>query len=276
MTITAKVSDEKGSASAETTVLVKQRTAITARRLPDIVFPKNSARVNNCGKRVLLEELKSLFESDPTGTVVFVGHTSENESASSGLDQKRALNAAAVISAGQGICANFPAAQTHVNAAGSAAGGANSSRTSARLQPAYRNGLAKRSRPVTIRASSGVWKCGLSHRGSATRIGRGRKGCCLPWRKQPRLSEVVVRSSGLKQRTTRVRYAASQDRTSTRLVKMRPFLLFWVAIFSGSLWAGWTAIGPFGGSAAFIQVDARHPGERDRRHRKCPAIPFRR
>ena len=41
---------------------------------------------------------------------------------------------------------------------------------------------------------------------------------------------------------------------------MRPFLLFWVAIFSGSLWAGWTAIGPFGGSAAFIQVDARHPG----------------
>ena len=124
VTITAKVSDEKGSASAETTVLVKQRTAITARRLPDIVFPKNSARVNNCGKRVLLEELKSLFESDPTGTVVFVGHTSENESASSGLDQKRALNAAAVISAGQGICANFPAAQTHVNAAGSAAGGA--------------------------------------------------------------------------------------------------------------------------------------------------------
>jgi hypothetical protein len=116
--VTAQVSDGRGSGSASGTVVVKQRAAVTAKRLPDILFPKDSDRVNNCGKRVLLEELKTLFDSDPTGKVVFVGHTAENENVP-GLDMKRALNAAAVISAGQGICARFPASQVLVNGVGS-------------------------------------------------------------------------------------------------------------------------------------------------------------
>src|SRR5439155_577869 len=99
ITITAKASDEKGSGSAQANVVVKQRALISARQLPDILFAKNSDRVNNCGKRVLLEELKNLENSDPTGRVVFVGHIAEGE-ASKDLDLKRALNAAAVISAG--------------------------------------------------------------------------------------------------------------------------------------------------------------------------------
>lgn len=120
ITITAKVSDGKGSASADAAVVVKQRAAITARRLPDIVFVAKSERVNNCGKRVLLEELKNLFESDPSGKVVFVGHVAGNESATGGLDLKRALNAAAIISAGEGICARFPASQIFAKGAGAA------------------------------------------------------------------------------------------------------------------------------------------------------------
>jgi hypothetical protein len=66
---------------------------------------------------VLLEELKALVDRDPTGKVVFVGHTTEREKA--GLDQQRALNAAAVISAGTGICTSFPASQISLGSTGS-------------------------------------------------------------------------------------------------------------------------------------------------------------
>jgi len=121
VTIVARVSDEKGSGTAEGQVIVKSK--LGARRLPDIVFPANSARVNNCGKRVLLEELKAVIESDPAGKVVLVGHVSENEAGKPGLDQQRALNAAAVLSAGQGICYNFNASQILVGAVGTADNG---------------------------------------------------------------------------------------------------------------------------------------------------------
>jgi opacity protein-like surface antigen len=117
ITFTAKVSDNQGSGSAETQIVVKKRAAITAKRLPDVVFAANSSRVNNCGKRVLLEELKTNTDSDPTGTVVFVGHQGDAET-TAGLDLKRALNAAAVVSAGTGICTAFPAAQISLSAVG--------------------------------------------------------------------------------------------------------------------------------------------------------------
>ena len=99
--IAAKVSDGQGSGSAQAQLVVKKPAAMVAKRLPDVVFPANSSRVNNCGKRVLLEELKASTDADSTGKVVFVGHQGETESAA-GLDLKRALNAAAVISAGGG------------------------------------------------------------------------------------------------------------------------------------------------------------------------------
>jgi hypothetical protein len=92
-------------------------------RLPDIIFPARSSRVNNCGKRVLLEELKSFMERDPSGNVVLVAHISDAEKSVSGLDQQRALNAAAIISAGQGICSSFPPTQILVAAVGAAENG---------------------------------------------------------------------------------------------------------------------------------------------------------
>jgi outer membrane protein OmpA-like peptidoglycan-associated protein/opacity protein-like surface antigen len=121
--ITAKVADDQGSGSAQTSVVVKQKAAIAAKRFPDIVFPKNSARVNNCGKRVLLEELKSSLDNDPNGHVVFVGHVSSNEPAGVDLGLNRALNAAAVISAGAQICLGFSASNILVASAGAADNG---------------------------------------------------------------------------------------------------------------------------------------------------------
>jgi hypothetical protein len=131
--ITARVTDQRGSGTAEANVVVKQRALLSARQLPDVLFAQGSDRVNNCGKRVLLEELRSVASSDPTGRVVFVGHIAEAELASKDLDLKRALNAAAVISAGQGVCTAFPASQIFVNAAGAADNGV-------RFQPNFCSG----------------------------------------------------------------------------------------------------------------------------------------
>ena len=123
ITITAKVRDEKGSGSAQANVVVKQRALISARQLPDVLFAKDSDRVNNCGKRVLLEELRTLENNDPSGKVVLIGHIAEGEQATKELDLKRALNAAAVISAGREVCTAFPTSQIFVNAAGTADNG---------------------------------------------------------------------------------------------------------------------------------------------------------
>ena len=123
ITIMAKVADQQGSGSAQTAVVVKQKGVVASKRFPDIVFPKGSARVNNCGKRVLLEELKASLDSDPNGHVVFVGHESESEKGSAELDLRRALNAAAVISAGAQICLGFSAANISITSAGTADNG---------------------------------------------------------------------------------------------------------------------------------------------------------
>jgi hypothetical protein len=121
ITLRARVADQKGATAAEASIVVKKKALVAARRLPDIIFPANSARVNNCGKRVLLEQLKALMDADPTGKVVFVGHITAKEK--SDLDRQRVTNAAAVISAGQGICSSFPAGQIVVSGAGSADNG---------------------------------------------------------------------------------------------------------------------------------------------------------
>ena len=57
------------------------------------------------------------------GRVVLVGHVAEAERASQDLDVRRALNAAAVISAGRGVCTAFPASRILVNSAGVADNG---------------------------------------------------------------------------------------------------------------------------------------------------------
>ena len=123
VTITCTARDDRGSGSASTTVVVKKPANREATRLPDLVFARNNARVNNCGKRLLLEQLKTYLDQDPTGKVVFVGHVDGNEPNRTRLDQRRALNAAAIISAGSGICLNFAPANILVRGAGTEQGG---------------------------------------------------------------------------------------------------------------------------------------------------------
>jgi hypothetical protein len=122
VTITASATDERNhTGTATTTVTVIQPATIAAVRLPDILFPSGSARVNNCGKRVLLEQLRSYFERDPGGKAVLVGHRAESEPAT--IAQERVRNAAAVITAGTGICTSVPLDQVVVSAPGVDQGG---------------------------------------------------------------------------------------------------------------------------------------------------------
>jgi outer membrane protein OmpA-like peptidoglycan-associated protein len=103
---TATATDQKGgtgSASADLTVTLKP----AATRLDDLDFPANSSRVNNCGKRLLLEVVTDLLKREPNAKVVLIGHRDAAEKGrnASTLDRMRVLNAAAVLTAGKGICA---------------------------------------------------------------------------------------------------------------------------------------------------------------------------
>jgi outer membrane protein OmpA-like peptidoglycan-associated protein len=105
VTLTATATDRKGgtgSARADVTVTLRPES----RRLDDIAFPPGSSRVNNCAKRLLIEELTALLRDDPNSRVILIGHRdgSETGKAAAELDRQRVLNAAAVLSAGTGIC----------------------------------------------------------------------------------------------------------------------------------------------------------------------------
>ena len=114
VTITAKAADNRSTGTATTTIdVIKDAVPAAAIRLPDVLFSQNSSRVNNCGKRILLEQLRSYFERDSGGTVVLVGHASSEETA--GIAEKRVQNAAAVITAGTGFCLSIPQSQVQVS-----------------------------------------------------------------------------------------------------------------------------------------------------------------
>jgi outer membrane protein OmpA-like peptidoglycan-associated protein len=117
VTITASCADSRSTGTATTTITVIKKAVITPIRLPDVLFDANSARVNNCGKRILLEQLRAYFERDSAGKVVLVGHSSSDETAAN-LAEQRSLNAAAVITAGTGICLAIPQPQVLISSPG--------------------------------------------------------------------------------------------------------------------------------------------------------------
>jgi outer membrane protein OmpA-like peptidoglycan-associated protein len=115
--LTATVTDAKNrTASAPATVNVTLTPQ--AKRLDDIVFQSNSARVNNCGKRLLLEELTPMLRNDPNAKVILIGHRDNGERVALKLDENRTLNAAAILSAGKGICPSLDLSRILVHYAG--------------------------------------------------------------------------------------------------------------------------------------------------------------
>jgi flagellar motor protein MotB len=124
VSINGKVTDDRG-ANASCDLAVKVNYVPNAIRLSDIIFAKGSARVNNCGKRILLEDLAPKA-ADPDYDIVLIGHYDNDESPKSklqkanALDKQRVLNAYSVLTTGagkngKGTCANVDKTRVKVD-----------------------------------------------------------------------------------------------------------------------------------------------------------------
>ena len=118
VTATVTVTSDSGKTATQTTQITVNCPPQYV-RLPDVVFAKNNARVNNCGKNVLIEQTAPRVAQGQY-TIVLVGHRDSDEkenapavrgrgrrrAAPTPLDEQRVMNAAAVLSGGTGTCAN--------------------------------------------------------------------------------------------------------------------------------------------------------------------------
>lgn len=116
--LTATATDAKGgtaNAGADVTVNLSPEAS-----RQDVVFANRSARVNNAAKRYLIEQLTPRLRDDPGSKVILIGHRdmSETGRAAANLDRDRVLNAAAVLSAGKGVCPSLDLSRVQVAYAG--------------------------------------------------------------------------------------------------------------------------------------------------------------
>lgn len=113
ITATVTATDETGHSASQSATLTVNYPALY-KRLPDVIFAKNSARVNNCGKRILIEQAAP--QAGAAFDIVLVGHISQDEQAA--LDQRRLLSAAAVLTGGHRLCASLDISQVRICRAG--------------------------------------------------------------------------------------------------------------------------------------------------------------
>jgi outer membrane protein OmpA-like peptidoglycan-associated protein len=126
ITATVTVTDPSGkSATQSTSITVKCEPTFV--RLDDVIFAKNNARVNNCGKRLLIDDAASRMQSGDYD-IILVAHRDTDEAETTGgarrgrkavaptpLDEQRALNAAAVLSGGGGTCGKVDPARIKID-----------------------------------------------------------------------------------------------------------------------------------------------------------------
>jgi outer membrane protein OmpA-like peptidoglycan-associated protein len=129
VTATLTVTDEAGKTATQTTTIAVNCPPQFV-RLDDVIFAKNNARVNNCGKRVLIDDAASRMASGDYD-IVLVGHRDTDEAenapgargrrtrraaaAAKALDEQRVLNSAAVLSGGTGTCGKIDPSRIKVD-----------------------------------------------------------------------------------------------------------------------------------------------------------------
>ena len=119
VTATATVTDDKGGTASAPVMLNISKQGIQMVRQDDIVFPTSNSRVNNCGKRILIDQVYPALTSGQYSNfdVVLIGHAGNEPPppkkrgkkaaaapTSVDLARERAENVAAVLSSGDGIC----------------------------------------------------------------------------------------------------------------------------------------------------------------------------
>jgi hypothetical protein len=128
ITATLTATDETGQSDTKTTT-VAVNCPPQFKRLPDVVFSKNSARVNNCGKRILIDQAAQ--QAGSAYDILLVSHRSGDEKETlmvvrkgkkappaRTLDEQRALNAAAVLMNDTKTCATVDPTQVKIDAEG--------------------------------------------------------------------------------------------------------------------------------------------------------------
>jgi outer membrane protein OmpA-like peptidoglycan-associated protein len=115
--VTCTVTDAAGGMGATIIPISVSQPPLQSTRLEDIIFAANNARVNNCGKRIVLEELYPQLTEHPDWDLVLVGHTAPGEAA--GLDRRRALNVIAALTAGTDTCKNIEPSRITFSVVGS-------------------------------------------------------------------------------------------------------------------------------------------------------------
>jgi|SRR5579884_3419442 len=130
VTATVTVTDQTGKTVTQSTPITVNCGPVPYVRLDDIVFAKNSARVNNCGRRVLVDDVARQLTGDYD--VILVGHRDtderanlpgrarrtrgrQNAEAGQPLDEARTLNAAAVLTGGTGRCSSIDLSRVKVD-----------------------------------------------------------------------------------------------------------------------------------------------------------------
>ncbi|MBV8896354.1 MAG: PKD domain-containing protein [Acidobacteriaceae bacterium] len=132
VTATVTVTDETGKTASQSTTITVDCPQQQI-RLDDVVFAKNSSRVNNCGKRLLIDDAARRMASGDYD-IVLVGHRAEDEEANvrggargrgrrgrrgpeagRAIDEARALNSAAVLTGGGGTCASVDPSHVRVD-----------------------------------------------------------------------------------------------------------------------------------------------------------------
>jgi opacity protein-like surface antigen len=126
ITATVTATDETGK-SASQSITISVNYPALYKRLPDVIFARNSWRVNNCGKRILIEQAAP--QAGTAYDILLVGHRSKDEleiieigtrrrKRRSTLDQQRLLATAAVLTGDHRVCGNLDVSQMRISAAG--------------------------------------------------------------------------------------------------------------------------------------------------------------
>jgi hypothetical protein len=128
VTATLQVTDETGKSATQSTSITVNCNPQWV-RLDDVIFAKNNTRVNNCGKRLLIDDAASRMANGDYD-IILIGHRDTDENAKVGprrgrrgaagadLDEQRVLNAAAILSGGTGTCGKVDISRIKMDIAG--------------------------------------------------------------------------------------------------------------------------------------------------------------